>query len=129
MLQTDPLLSSAQAALSNVPQIPFTHPPLGQPVSASRRNVRQQRLADGKPPPSPLAAPKAEAVTRMAGVVYCHAFAEGRPCGRSAAGQRCPYPHLSLEQVHAVVERPPEGALTAQMQAYLRTAKKKKGHN
>ena len=124
----DPPLSSAQAALSNVPQIPFTHPPLGQPVSASRRNVRQQRLADGKPAPPP--APKAVVAPRMAGVVYCHAFAEGRPCARSAAGQRCPYPHLSLEQVNAVAERRTDGSsLTAEMKAYLRTAKKRKGHN
>ena len=127
-----------------MPQIPFTHPPLGQPVSASRRNVRQQRLADErKPAPAPVA--PAAIASRVSGVVYCHAFAEGRPCARSAAGQRCPYPHMSLEQVNAVAERGADGGsergadggsergadggsaqLAAEMHAFLRAAKKRR---
>ena len=97
-------------------------------MSASRRNVRQQRLADErKPAPAPVA--PAAIASRVSGVMYCHAFAEGRPCARSAAGQRCPYPHMSLEQVNAVAERGADGdsaQLTAEMHAFLRAAKKRR---
>lgn len=120
-------VNAAQPSLSNVPQIPFTHPPLGQPVSTSRRNLRQQRLADGKQ----------EAASRVAapmssGFGYCHAFAEGRTCARSARGQQCPYPHLSMQQVAA--RRPAtdsarltgEASLTAEMKAYVKAHAKRK---
>ena len=116
-----------QPALVNVPQIPFTHPPRGQPIAASRRNVRQQQLAECRsapaaPPTGSVAAPS----SRVPGIAYCHAFSEGRQCSRVAQGQQCPYPHLTMAEVARKVAAKKKGTtLAEEMKAYLQAKRRR----